>query len=129
MRRAFVITLIPSPYQVELFDRLARDGLDLRVGYLRRTLEDRQWAVGKANHALVVLEDAADLDRVLAEEAGRADLVVFSNYSDPAVRRLMRRRERERRPWCFWGERPGFRGLGILGAAWRHWRLAPLHRS
>jgi glycosyltransferase involved in cell wall biosynthesis len=58
-----------------------------------------------------------------------AELTVFSYYSCKPVREAMRRREALRKPWCFWGERPGYYGLGWLGQIRRRIQLAPLHHS
>lgn len=127
MARFLVVTLIPSPYQVELFNRLAEAGADLQVAYVQRSLKDRHWATPQLKHAAFFLE--AKERKPLERAAATADLTIISNYSHPAARELMRRREADGRVWCFWGERPGFRRLGFLGRAFRRVRLATLHAS
>ena len=130
MLKTLVITLIPSPYQVELFNWLQDSGaVDCQVAYLQRRLSDRQWAVPPLRHPAHFLEETADPGASLRQWAAAADLVVVSNYSAPFVRTLMAWCVREPKPWCFWGERPGFRQFGALGALYRRWRLRPLHRS
>jgi glycosyltransferase involved in cell wall biosynthesis len=41
----------------------------------------------------------------------------------------MNQRARQSRPWCFWGERPGFRKPEWIGRILRQWKLRPLHTS
>jgi glycosyltransferase involved in cell wall biosynthesis len=125
-----VLTIIPSPYQVELFNAVAAGGrVGLRAVYVQRQAADRQWAVPDIKHAHTFLDVPADEVGRAERWTAEAELAVFSTYSDPRVRGWMRRRAADGRAWCFWGERPGFRGLGLLGALYRRWRLAPLHLS
>lgn len=116
-----VVTKIPSPYQVELFDAIAeRAPVELRVAYLRARDPDRSWADRPLRHAALFLDGGE-------EEAARAmrqsHLVVFGWYRDHGVARLMARRARSRLPWCFWGERPGFNFRGAAGTLYRRLRL------
>lgn len=41
----------------------------------------------------------------------------------------MNQREAGAAPWCFWGERPGFRFSGLLGRSFRAWKLRTLRAS
>ena len=119
-----VVTKIPSPYQVELFDAIAESRtLELSVAYLRASDPDRKWASRPFRHrALFIDSDARSAESTLEQ----ADLVVFSWYQDSFVRHLMRNRARSRRAWCYWGERPGFAHRGVLGRSYRRLRLWPL---
>lgn len=130
MLSTLAITIIPSPYQVELFNLLAAQPEHrFRVVYLQRMTVDRQWKVLPLEHDHSFLEEVADpLPHLRAQAQGR-DLVVFSNFSHPAVRGFMAECQREGRAWCYWGERPGFRSSGLLGRLFRRLRLAPLHQS
>ncbi len=123
-----VITCIPSPYQVELFDGLARRAPDFRAVYLSRRDHSRSWASRRLQHAAMVLDAAEPGYRQFFRWTEAADLVVFSDYSSKPVREAMRRRATLGKPWCFWGERPGYHGLGSLGRMRRRLHLAPLHR-
>ena len=125
--KVVVVTKIPSPYQVELFDRLTALGeMELEVLYLRRSDPDRSWRPRQLGHLVRFMDDtAAD---ALEPVIDAADLVVFSWYRDPVVRMLMRRRARSNRPWCFWGERPGFTHQGIAGRLFRRAMLWSLYR-
>jgi glycosyltransferase involved in cell wall biosynthesis len=132
-----LVTLIPSPYQVELFNAVqARGEVGLTVAYVERQAAGRQWQMPDLTHEAVFLGEAPDAARRHLLEA---DVAVFSNYSDARVRAWMAEREAAGRPWAFWGERPGYAlgpGLGglplvgrLLGPAYRRLRLAPLHAS
>jgi len=61
--------------------------------------------------------------------ARAADLVVFNYYRHPNAERLIEQRTVSGGPWCFWGERPGFRQTGWAGRLLRRWKLAKLHAS
>lgn len=124
-----VITCIPSPYQVELFDAVARHEPDFSAVYVSRHDRSRSWRDTRLQHDAIFLDEASDAYNVLLQLMSSADLVVFADYSSGQVRNAMRRRESVGKPWCFWGERPGYRGLGGLGRLWRRIHLAPLHRS
>jgi glycosyltransferase involved in cell wall biosynthesis len=124
-----VVTSIPAPYQVELFDALAaRHGDRLRVVYLKRTNRARHWSDGLKAHRHVVLDEVSG-EKLARQWADDAELVVFSNYQTRYCQDVMRRRSRDARPWCFWGERPGAAQMGVLGVWHRRLMLAALHRS
>jgi glycosyltransferase involved in cell wall biosynthesis len=58
-----------------------------------------------------------------------SDLVVFNYYLHPYAQELLSERATLKRPWCFWGERPGFRKPEWIGRIVRHWKLRWLHSS
>lgn len=106
--RIAVLTHFPSPYQVELFNEIERQRPGrLRVYYLFRTVATRSWAAIPMTHDHVYLDDAPlDAIRTEVEEAA---FVVFNYYNDARAAQLIRARETSGNPWCFWGERPGYR--------------------
>jgi len=117
--RVFVLTDCPSPYQVELFNEIEAQGeCSLEVGYLRGRDPDRHWTSPEIRHATVELNGAPD-----------ADLVVFNYYRHANAERLIEERAASGGPWCFWGERPGFRQPAWAGRLLRRWKLAKLHAS
>jgi glycosyltransferase involved in cell wall biosynthesis len=117
--RVFVLTDCPSPYQVELFNEIEAQGdCSLEVGYLRDHDPDRRWSSPEIRHACVELNDAHE-----------ADLMVFNYYRHANAERLLETRAASGGPWCFWGERPGFRQTGWVGRLLRRWKLAKLHAS
>lgn len=117
--RVFVLTDCPSPYQVELFNEIeARGECSLEVGYLRDRDPDRSWKSPEIRHACVELNESRD-----------ADLVVFNYYRHANAERLIEQRVASGGPWCFWGERPGFRQPAWAGRLLRRWKLAKLHAS
>ena len=129
--KVFVLTDSPSPYQVELFNEIETQGsCELRVGYLRSRDPLRQWTPAEIRHESIDL-DAGGVPQ--AREAARdADLVVFNYYFHTHAAELIGERAGRGGPWCFWGERPGFRQppwAAVAGRLWRRWKLARLHGS
>lgn len=115
------VTIVPSPYQRDLFGALAaRDEVDVSVYYLEQAAPDSPWPdkalrpferilpgfwfnVGSIRaHMNWPMPDLAD-----------ADVVVLSSFTSVTAQLLMRRLRRQR--WLFWGERmrrhTGARGL------------------
>ena len=118
-----MLTDCPSPYQVELFNEIEAQGkCTLEVGYLRSRDPDRQWKSSEIRHACVELNGSGEC-------MSRADLVVFNYYRHPNAEKMIEERAASGGPWCFWGERPGFRQAGWAGRLLRRWKLAKLHAS
>ena len=121
--KVFVLTDCPSPYQVELFNEIEAQGeCSLEVAYLRNRDPSRQWKSSEIRHASVELNEGMSRARA-------ADLVVFNYYRHPNAERLIDERAASGGPWCFWGERPGFRQPAWAGRLLRRWKLAKLHDS
>ena len=119
--KVFVLTDCPSPYQVELFNEIESQGdCSLEVAYLRDRDPDRLWKLSEIRHA------AIDIAHVSTRAA---DLVVFNYYRHVDAERLIGERAELRRPWCFWGERPGFHQPAWAGRLLRKWKLSKLHAS
>jgi glycosyltransferase involved in cell wall biosynthesis len=125
--RICVITDIPSPYQIELFNCIARREKDFSVIYVRRNDPSRQWAKEELGHDHVFLEDIDPLDE--ERYVNVPELIVFSHYRHPRLPSWMKRRSLSGKPWCFWGERLGFSNRGFAGYLYRRWKLARLHQS
>jgi glycosyltransferase involved in cell wall biosynthesis len=125
--RLAVVTRIPSPYQVELFDAIARgSGCELTVVYLHASDTDRSWSPRPLAHRAIFL----DRDPAAARSAVEgSELAVFGLYRELSVRRLLWRRAASGDAWCFWGERPGARHRGFAGMAYRRLALWPLWRD
>ncbi|HJU44951.1 MAG TPA: glycosyltransferase family 4 protein [Vicinamibacterales bacterium] len=121
-----VITHFPSPYQVELFDEIERQQPgSLKVFYLFRRDSDRGWKEITAAHPHEYLA-ANDIAADTIAQVTTADFAVFNYYNDTRASQLMRARAAAGRPWCFWGERPGYRFPWLARLA-RLGRLAALH--
>ena len=126
--KVFVLTDCPSPYQVELFNEIEALGqCELEVAYLRMRDPSRRWRASDIRHVSVELENGG-MARA-RESARRADLVVFNYYRHANVERLIEERSGQGGPWCFWGERPGFRQPAWAGRLLRKWKLSKLHAS
>lgn len=121
--KVFVLTDCPSPYQVELFNEVEERGeCELEVGYLRQRDPGRQWKSPAIKHVVIELDRARECVR-------SADLAVFNYYRHPDAERLIDERVASGGPWCFWGERPGFRVRGWAGRLLRKWKLSKLHAT
>jgi glycosyltransferase involved in cell wall biosynthesis len=125
--KAFVLTDIPSPYQVELFNEIAaQKTLDLSVAYVRRSDPSRLWQPAQAQFDSCSIDDAF---LQATQLAAKADVAVFNYYNNPLAGRLIRARAETGKPWCFWGERPGLRQPQFAGRLFRKWKLKLLRRS
>lgn len=123
-----VVTHFPSPYQVELFNEVDRQRPEcLKVYYLFRRSAARRWRGIPLTHTHEYL-DAQTHGASVHTAMKNASLVVFNYYNDPLSAALIRERDGSGHPWCFWGERPGYR-FPVLARIARHSRLAPLRRS
>lgn len=125
-----VISFLPSPYQVELFNAVADSNqVRLHVAYLHRRTAARKWTTPGIRHDHVFVEEGEEPMRRTAALNAACDLVVFNYYRDPFISRTLDARARSRAHWVFWGERPGFHGWPLLGRLLRKWKLKPLHNS
>ena len=125
--KAFVLTDIPSPYQVELFNEIAaQKTLDLSVAYVRRSDPSRLWQPAQAEFESCSIDDAFSRATQLAAEA---DVAVFNYYNNQLAARLIQWWAATAKPWCFWGERPGLRKPKLAGELFRKWKLKLLRRS
>ena len=136
-RRILFLTVIPSPYQRQLFAHLAESGaFDVRVLYYAIGAWDRQWAPPKlASYETVMSgtkmrwlgESAYYNPRVLQQISDAdADIVVISDYSAPTAQIAMRGLGLKGKQWMFWGEMPGFSSRGRIGSFVRKQLQAPL---
>ena len=127
--KAFVLTDIPSPYQVELFNEIAaQKTLDLSVAYVRRADPLRLWQPAEAQFESCSIDSNAAFLQA-ARLAAKADVAVFNYYNNPLAERLIWSRAETGKPWCFWGERPGLRKPKFAGRLFRKWKLKMLRRS
>jgi len=127
--KIFVLTDIPSPYQTEIFNEIAMHESELHVAYLRRVDPARQWRQQRIRHQSTMLDAGNDELLSVKKVISDSDLVIFNYYRHPHAEQLLSERAKQRRPWCFWGERPGFRRPEWLGRISRHWKLRPLRLS
>jgi glycosyltransferase involved in cell wall biosynthesis len=128
--RVFVLTDIPSPYQVEFFNEIeARGVCELQIGYLRGRDPERYWKPDNIRHEAVQLHSSARELGHAREAVSHADLVVFNYYRHAYAEELIDQRASQGGPWCFWGERPGFRQPAWAGRVLRKWKLSQLHAS
>lgn len=121
MHKAAFITIVPSPYQRDLFGALAaHSDIDLSVYYLEAASPDSPWPEMPLRPFERILPGywasfsnaRAHINWPLPDLSG-TDFVVLSSYSSLTGQWLMRRRLAGKR-WLFWGERmrrqaPGWR--------------------
>jgi glycosyltransferase involved in cell wall biosynthesis len=106
------VTIVPSPYQRDLFGALAaREEIDLSVYYLEAAAPDSPWPEKELRPFEKILPGfLIPLGNVRAHvnwplpDVSEADVVVLSSYSSFTGQLLMRGKLRSRR-WLFWGER------------------------
>jgi len=133
MQNLLIITYIPSPYQVELFNAIAFAGkFKLKVAYLQTSCDAtiaQQWQQPDFQHEHLILNKSNENFQQLEQDIYTSDLVVFNYYRHPHLSKLMDCCLEQNIPWCFWGERPGFKHAGLFGWLYRRWKLATLHES
>jgi glycosyltransferase involved in cell wall biosynthesis len=128
--KVHILTDIPSPYQVEFFNEIARrDMLDLSVAYLRDSDPARMWQPAKADYECWTTSDSHAALSATERSVRAADFAVFNYYNHPVAETLIACRAETGKPWCFWGERPGLRRPGFASAWFRKWKLKALRRS
>lgn len=107
------VTIVPSPYQRDLFAALAkRREIDLNVYYMEAGSPDSPWpAVDLERYEHILPGSWYPIGPVRAHvnwrlpDLGDADFVVLSSYTSLTGQWLMRARLKRSR-WIFWGERP-----------------------
>ena len=105
------VTIVPSPYQRDLFGALAaRDEIDLSVYYLESAAPDSPWPDKDLRPFERILPGFSfNVGNVRAHmnwpipDLSDADFVVLSSFTSVTGQLLMRRLRRQR--WLFWGER------------------------
>jgi len=128
--KVFVLTDIPSPYQVEFFNQIEACGIcQLQVGYLRGRDPERHWNPPPLNHDSLTLDSSTAALSACRAAARQADLVVFNYYRHSQAEELIEQRAKQSKPWCFWGERPGLRKPQVAGTWFRKWKLKALRKS
>lgn len=126
--RIAVLTHLTSPYQVEFFNAINASGeCSLDVIYLTSNDRSRQWAKPALSHAHMIVDETPELSKSAMALLMAADVVVFNFYTHPFALRAIRQRAASGQPWVFWGERPGFMHLGLIGRLQRKLLLGPLH--
>jgi len=128
--KVFVLTDFPSPYQVEILNEIANDSnVDLFVSYLRYADPDRLWTGSTIQHDFTILNNGPAKVATAGDILQSADFAVFNFYLHPYAQQLIDDRATSRKPWCFWGERPGLRKPEWIGRLARLWKLRWLHQS
>jgi glycosyltransferase involved in cell wall biosynthesis len=115
--RAAFISVVPSPYQRDLFAALARRGdIDLRVFYLEKSAPDSPWPEKPLQPYETILRggwlpfgNARVHFNMPPRGLRKFDVVVMNTLMSATAQWLMRTTLRGQR-WMFWGER--FTGAG-----------------
>lgn len=124
-----IVTHSPSPYQVELFNELARVGRRIVAIYLWESDRSRSWSASKREHDFISLNGDRSKLAEARQAVGNSELSVFNFYTNPLANTLLEIRAASRKPWVFWGERPGFHLHPLFGKLLRRWKLRALHKS
>lgn len=134
------ITVIPSPYQRQLFQAIDATGaVDLNVFYFTAGAHDREWKRPDLypfetildGRTVTQLGPSAHWNPAIMAEIDRVapDLTIISDYSALTAQWAMRRLSAQGRKWMFWGEVPGFSKRGAVGSFLRAQLQAPLKRA
>lgn len=110
--KVLFITVVPSPYQRDLFGALAtRKDVDLRVCYMEATSPNSPWPEQPLRpferimpRFLMPLGDARVHINWSLPDLSEQDMVVLSTFASVTGQWLMRGVLRKK-PWLFWGER------------------------
>jgi glycosyltransferase involved in cell wall biosynthesis len=138
--RVLFLTVMPSPYQQELFYALHSDGrMDIRVLYYSRQASDRNWSSPSLRpyerilfgQRINVLGPSAHINPTILSVLSRepSDLVIISDYSAPTAQIAMRYLNLRRKLWVFWGEVPGFCARGRVGSLVRRQLQQPIAKG
>jgi glycosyltransferase involved in cell wall biosynthesis len=129
-----VVTVVPSPYQRDLFGALAaRPEIDLRVHYLEASSPDSPWPAVPLRAFETVLPGFWTGARGVRwhvnrlPDFARRDVVILSSYASLTGQMLMRRHLRTV-PWVFWGEQIRLQP-SPLRARVQRMLIAPLQRA
>ena len=91
--KAFVLTDIPSPYQVELFNEIStQKALDLSVAYLRSCDPDRRWQPAAAEYDSRSVGESSSSFVEASRLAVEAEVAIFNYYNHPLAESLIQRR-------------------------------------
>lgn len=133
--RIGVLTNIPCPYGVELYDTIARrERIELRVWYCAPQDTRRLWArqqprhwhrIGAGWHVNHWYLDPRPARELLQ---WNPDLAVLSVYPIPVIQAAMWGATLKRLPWVYWGEAVGAGGHGWLRRTGRSLALLPIRR-
>jgi glycosyltransferase involved in cell wall biosynthesis len=136
-RRVLFLTVMPSPYQRELFNALDSDGrTEIRVLYCARHVYGRNWHIPALNTYEEVLPGKTinwlgpsahfnpGIIRILRDD--NSDLFVLSDYSALTTQMAMRYLNWRRKRWVFWGEVPGLHRRGPVGGFVRRQLQRPM---
>jgi len=106
MKKAVLLTSIPSPYMVELIDAVNSVGRWVITPlYERLSSQGRRWNMPVLKHNYVVLEDQGceTIEKIIHD----ADLVVMGTLWGKNSDMVLRCQKKYLKPLVFWGERPG----------------------
>lgn len=106
LNKLIIITNMPSPYQVDFFNALAKK-IDLKIIYAKLTEPNRKWEYEKnIKHESIFLKGPfhkkiPKLRKIFKEDA----VFIVSGYNLPEFIYSMQYLTSNKIPWLFWGER------------------------
>lgn len=125
-----LVSHLPSPYQVEFLNAIAREGnVQLRVIYLWKNDIHHTWTIPDLLHKHLVLTQSHAHWSTAWQWLTETHLAIFNYYTHPFAIAALWARNISGKPWCFWGERPGFLKLGRWGSYFRKALLHPLKNN
>ncbi|MDQ3011368.1 MAG: glycosyltransferase family 4 protein [Acidobacteriota bacterium] len=103
--------------------------IDLQVIYLHRTAPHRLWKRVPIAHKAEFLDETPRHFAKVYKTMLNADLAIFNYYAERSAIQFLNARAEDCKPWCYWGERPGFHKPTWMGRLLRRWKLARLHST
>lgn len=140
MTKLTFLTVMPSPYQRQLFKQIDQSGLvDLKVVYYTFGANDRDWEkptlepfeLVLPGSTLTSIGNSAHLNLSVRHwlKERQSDLTIISDYSAPTAQLAMRALAKRKQPFVFWGEAPGFQSRGSVGMWIRKQLQSPLKNA
>lgn len=134
--RLLFLTVMPSPYQRQLFRAMAAESeIEVTVLYYISSASDRSWCLSElapyekimAGWTLHFLGPSVHFNPKIINEVNRhrKSLVVVSDYSALTAQVAMWYMTLIGRPWVFWGEMPGIRD-GVVRNLFRQLLMLPV---
>ena len=125
-----MLTYLASPHQTDLFDMVAaQSGTDIDVIYLHGVEHVRRWTTDSPRHNAICLDREPERFVEANKRLMAADVAVLNYYAEEPAQTLLQERASSGKPWCYWGERPGFRKPEWIGRIMRKRKLSSLHGS
>ncbi len=114
-RKVLIITNMPSPYQLEFFNALASVFVNLKVVFLRKSVQKRKWSMPedmRFQHEILSGSLAKRIKYTLAILNEQFDIYIISGYNLPEEFIAINFLANSNKKWIFWAEKPKLAHIG-----------------